>query len=141
MSGPGNADGLALARAAAALIGAPFRLHGRDPATGVDCVGLVSAALDAIGRGAAAPYGYGLRNRDIGPALHFTARAGFVDASGPLLPGDLLLVQPGPLQHHLLIQGESGAAIHAHAGLRRVVSTPAPLTGPILRHWRLAPSN
>ncbi len=85
MSGAGNADGLALARAAAALIGAPFRLHGRDPAKGVDCVGLVSAALAAIGRKAEAPSAYGLRNRDIGPALHFAAKAGFVDASGPML--------------------------------------------------------
>ena len=29
----------ALAEAAAALVGSRFRLHGRDPATGLDCIG------------------------------------------------------------------------------------------------------
>ncbi len=37
-----NAD---LAAAALNLIGTPFRLHGRDPATGLDCVGLVAEAM------------------------------------------------------------------------------------------------
>ncbi len=135
-----SGDASAFARAAAGLAGAPFCLHGRDPATGLDCVGLVHAALAAIGRETPAPCGYGLRNRDIGPALAFVAPAGFAETSGPSLPGDLLLVQPGPLQQHLLIVGEDGAAIHAHAGLRRVVITPPPCPWPILRHWRLAPS-
>lgn len=142
MSGP--SFGIALAHAAAALIGTPFRLHGRDPATGLDCVGLVHAALAAIGRNTPAPCDYGLRNRHISHALGFVSKAGFTHASGPALPGDVLLVEPGPLQHHLLILGVDDAAIHAHAGLRRVVSTPWPSTEPdpwpVLHRWRLIPS-
>ncbi|KPL68941.1 hypothetical protein SZ64_13025 [Erythrobacter sp. SG61-1L] len=134
-----NAQGSALARAAAGLAGVPFRLHGRDPASGLDCVGLVHAALAAIGREAPAPCHYGLRNRDIAHALSFLTRAGFAETTTSPLPGDLLLTQPGPLQHHLLIHGEGGAAIHAHAGLRRVVITPPPLPWPVLRRWRLSP--
>lgn len=130
-------NGVALALAAEALIGTRFRLHGRDPATGLDCVGLVAAALEAIGRPASAPSAYGLRNRDIAAVLAFAPRAGFGEISGPALPGDVLLVRAGPLQEHLLIAAPGGRFVHAHAGLRRVVATPGPLACPILRHWRL----
>ena len=41
--------GCQLAAAALYLVGAPFRLHGRDPRTGVDCVGLVLLALEGAG--------------------------------------------------------------------------------------------
>lgn len=120
------------ALAAQALVGTRFRLHGRDPATGLDCVGLVAAAL-----GATAPNGYRLRNRDIAAALAFAPAAGLTDVSGTIEPGDVLLVRSGPAQHHLLVAGARGGFIHAHAGLRRVVATPGPLPWPVERHWRL----
>lgn len=126
MSGP------TVALAAEALIGAPFRLHGRDPATGLDCVGLVAAALGARG-----PLGYHLRNRDISALLAFAPAAGLIDADGPVEPGDVLLAHSGPAQHHLLIADTRGGFVHAHAGLRRVVATRAPLPWPTERHWRL----
>ena len=129
--------GDALAQAAQTLAGTRYRLHGRDPRTGLDCVGLLAAALRAIGREAPAPSRYGLRNRDIAGALAFAPLAGLVDAPGPVRSGDVLLVRPGPLQHHLLIAGAAGDFIHAHAGLRRVVATPGPIAWPVLRHWRL----
>ena len=124
--------GLDVALAARALIGVRFRLHGRDPATGLDCVGLVAAAL-----GVAAPIRYRLHNRDISAALAFAPTAGLTDVCGPIEPGDVLLVRSGPAQHHLLVAGPDEGFIHAHAGLRRVVATPAPLVWPIERHWRL----
>ena len=130
--------GEALAQAALALVGARFRLHGRDPATGLDCVGLVAASLAAIGREARAPPRYALRNSDIGAALGLAPAAGLVGATQPTLPGDVLLAVPGPLQHHLLIAGANGEFIHAHAGLRRVVVPPGPLACPPARRWRLA---
>lgn len=133
MSGAGTA----LAAAAEALVGTPFRLHGRDPASGLDCVGLVAAALASIGRPAPAPRAYGLRNRAISDLLGFASRAGLAEADGAILAGDVLLVRPGPLQHHLLIAAENARFVHAHAGLRRVVATPGPLASPIVRHWRL----
>lgn len=121
-----------IARAAEALVGTRFRLHGRDPATGLDCVGLVAAAL-----GSRAPAGYGLRNSDIADALAFAASIGLTEVSGAFQPGDVLLVHAGPVQHHLLVVGTANNFIHAHAGLRRVVATPAPLASPVERHWRL----
>ena len=130
-------SGCALAEAAERLIGTRFRLHGRDPATGLDCVGLLVAALAAIGRDPPVPRGYGLRNSDIAPVLAFAAPMGLVPAEGPQLPGDVLLVCAGPLQEHLLIAAAAPRFIHAHAGLRRVVATPGPLAWPLLRHWRL----
>jgi hypothetical protein len=52
-----------LAAQARALVGAPFRLHGRDPETGLDCLGVLAAALAACGISARLPNGYVLRNR------------------------------------------------------------------------------
>ena len=95
--------GVRLAAAAEALVGAPFRLHGRDPATGLDCVGVVTAALSAIGRQAKEPQGYGLRNRSIARLLALAEVNGFAETCEPIAVGDLLLVRPGPAQHHLLL--------------------------------------
>jgi hypothetical protein len=38
----------------------------------------------------------------------------------------------------LLLTAPPHGFVHAHAGLRRVVTTPAPLPWPIECHWRLA---
>ena len=130
-----SAGGAALAAAAEALVGTPFRLHGRDE-WGLDCVGLVIAALKATGCEPEALADYQLRQRDIRPWLGCIAQLGLQVATGPIAPGDVLLVRPGAAQHHLLVASRSGGFVHAHAGLRRVVHSPAPLTWPVLRHWR-----
>lgn len=52
------------------------------------------------------------------------------------MPGDVLLVRPGPAQVHLLVCARDGRFVHAHAGLRRVVAMPGPHGWPVLRHWR-----
>ncbi len=127
-----------LAQAARRFVGAPFRLHGRDPATGLDCVGLVAAALTAMGRTPILPQTYALRNSDITKLLGFAAANAFQDSAGPVEPDDLLLVKPGPAQFHLLIAEHSGSFIHAHAGLRRVVRMPGPLGLTVHRHWHLS---
>ena len=134
----GTMTGAQLAVAAEALVGAPFRLHGRDPASGLDCVGVAAAALSKIGRAVREPDGYGLRNRSIARLLALAEANGFAEARGPLAAGDLLLVRPGPGQHHLLLAAGPDRFIHAHAGLRRVVAQPGPLPWPIERRWRLA---
>ncbi len=139
MSETGEAAGEALAYAARSLIGTRFRLHGRDPAGGLDCVGLVAAALAAIGRNGAAPLAYGLRNSSIADALDYARRAGLEETEGPIRPGDVLLMQSGPAQQHLLVAAAANRFIHAHAGLRRVVETPCLPVWPLLRHWRLRP--
>ena len=131
----------AVAQAAEALVGTRYRLHGRAPETGLDCVGLVHAALSRAGLSPRAPMGYRLRSLDIEPLLAFAAKSGLRPARGLTSPGDILLVRAGSAQHHLyvaLVPGASGSArfAHAHAGLRRVVVHAGPLADPILRHWR-----
>lgn len=123
----------AFAGAAERFLGSPFRLGGRDPATGLDCVGLVACALSVD----EAPSGYRLRNSDIAAHLAFAARAGFRPAGGPIRRGDLILAQPGPAQHHLLVALGPARFIHAHAGLRRTVIHAGPLAWPERMRWRL----
>lgn len=129
---------VSLAQAAGQFIGAPFRLHGRDPVSGLDCVGLIASALNATGQTPVVPQAYALRNSNIAKLLEFASANDFCEASGPIEPGNILLVQPGPAQFHLLIAEHSNSFIHAHAGLRRVVRMPGPLGWTILRQWRLS---
>ncbi|WIW87236.1 MULTISPECIES: peptidoglycan endopeptidase [unclassified Sphingobium] len=115
---------------ARALLGVPFRLHGRSDA-GLDCVGLAALAL---GR-ADVPCGYGLRSGGVGRAEAWLRAAGLrpVDRGGA---GDLALVRPGPLQLHLMI-GTGEGFVHAHAGLGRVVETPGASPWPVIGWWSL----
>ena len=123
---------------AEALVGADFRLHGRDPATGLDCIGLADAALRRAGAIPAAPKGYTLRNSSIARFLSHAEASGFDRASGPPERGDLLLVRTGPGQVHLMIALGRDRFVHAHAGLRRVVLHLGAQYWPVLHHWRLA---
>ena len=132
-------NGARFAEAASTFVGTPFRLHGRDPDTGLDCVGLVAASLLAIGYRPTVPRGYRLRNTSIDQWLGAAALSGFVAAAGPIRPGDLLLITPGPCQNHLMIADHDGRVIHAHAALGRVVRhANARETKPLMQ-WRLAP--
>ena len=131
------------AAAAEALCGAPFRLHGRDPATGLDCVGLVAAALECCGRLVAVPEGYALRALSVAPLLGFAPRNGFaaLDPRAPAKPGDLLRLRPSAIQAHLAIVLDRDRFVHAHAGLGKVVIAssigPGALPGEIIARWRL----
>lgn len=131
--------GEAFAQAALGLVGCSFRLHGRDPASGVDCVGLIAAALAASGSRAIAPSGYGLRNLGIDPWLPFAAQSGLVSVQGKVRAGDILLIALGFAQHHLVIAADRQDVIHAHAGLRRVVRQPRDPAWQVIAHWRIAP--
>ncbi|MDO7834942.1 peptidoglycan endopeptidase [Sphingobium sp. HBC34] len=114
---------------ARALLGVPFRLHGRS-AAGLDCVGLAALAL-----GRAAPGAYGLRSGDVARAQGWLRDAGLRPvADGGA--GDLALVRPGPLQLHLMI-GTGAGFIHAHAGIGRVVETPGESPWPVIGWWGL----
>jgi len=127
----------ALAAAAMQLVGVPFRLHGRDPRLGLDCVGVLVAAFAAIGRVPRLPLHYRLRRANISDFLTGARELGLVDASGSLAPGDVLVVKPGPAQFHAAIVTQSKTIVHAHAGLGHVVASPAPLPWPVEHHWRL----
>lgn len=130
-------DAAAFAKAARALIGTPFRLRGRSPPHGIDCVGLVYCALSAIGRRPPALPHYSLRNTDFDCFFPLLEKAGFIQSCPSSEVGDLLLFRPSPAQYHLAILDVRDRIIHAHAGLGRVVSTPLSANETLIARWRL----
>jgi lipoprotein Spr len=112
---------------ARALIGVPFRLHGRD-LKGLDCVGVVAWAhrLEV-------PTGYRLRTADAAVVAEWLAARGFVPGMGR--PGDIVLLRPGGEQVHLGIVTADGI-VHADAGLGRVVESPWRDDWAVLGFWR-----
>lgn len=129
------------AEAAEKLVGCPFRLHGRKPASGLDCVGLVLCALDNAGLHAVAPPHYGLRNASCERQFATIPANGFAPVKARIECGDLLVVHPGPAQWHLLVVTSANHFVHAHAGLRKVVRSPLPAPWSIEQRWRLAAPN
>lgn len=132
--------GSAIALAARQCLGAPFRLHGRDPATGLDCVGLVAWALDRAGQGVMAPADYSLRMADSERVFAFAKAQQWQPLNAyPPRTGSILLLRPSPVQLHLGIV--AGAHfIHAHARLRRVVEAPLPPVADIVAAWAVPSS-
>lgn len=123
--------------AARALIGVPFRLHGRSAETGLDCVGLVVVALERSGHRtvrALTPASYGIRGGSVEAFRDGLRRAGLRTVR-KAAHGDMVLVQAGPAQIHLMIVSDHGH-IHAHAGLGRVVEMPGASAWPVLGRWR-----
>ncbi len=112
---------------ARAMLGIPFRPHGRD-ARGVDCVGLVGLAW-----GVEVPSGYAMRGTPHARIEQALASLGF-ELAATDVPGAIVLGAPGPGQLHLAIATGRGV-IHADAGARRVVERDAPLGWPLIAAW------
>lgn len=125
-----------LATAARNLIGVRFRLHGRDASIGLDCLGLIGAALAACCQNAILPSGYTLRSRHRPETEVLASSLGFEPVSGPRRPGDLLMLRPDACQYHFALATGLRDIVHAHAGLGRVVEGPLPDAWPIAGHWR-----
>lgn len=132
-----NDAGARFATAAEALIGCRFRLHGRDPDTGLDCVGVVGCALSSSGVRPVVPGGYGLRNLSVNQWLPLAEQSGLVPANDPLQRGDIVLVDLAHSQHHLAIVLDAQHVVHAHAGLRRVVRQPLDPAWHVRAQWRI----
>jgi cell wall-associated NlpC family hydrolase len=132
-------SGAALAAAARKLVGVPYRHDGRDPTTGLDCLGVLGAALAAVGRGAPLPARTALRWRRDPDVAAIATACGLLCADGPVALGDVLLVRCSPLQLHVLLAVQADRFVHAHAGLRRVVLGPRDPAWPIVGHWRHTP--
>ncbi|MEO6092190.1 MAG: hypothetical protein ABIT04_05935 [Novosphingobium sp.] len=130
-------SGAALAQAARALVGTRFLLHGRDPASGLDCIGVLAASLAAIGREPALPNGYALRTRQPGGLDDIARGCGLISATPPGRVGDVLLLRVGACQFHLMLAVDADRFVHAHAGLRRVALLDGEPGWPIVGRWRL----
>lgn len=128
----------ALGEVARSFVGTPFRLQGRDPATGLDCIGLVLASLAKVGVRLDLPADYRPRRRSFAVPDGALANAGLIAATRPHRSGDILLLRTEPAQAHAAIVHDGATIIHAHAGLGRVVSAPRPPDWPITAAWRLA---
>lgn len=114
---------------ARALTGVRFRLHGRSPEHGLDCIGLVALAYRRN-----APTGYPLRGITHLEMAQRLRQLGFVRRRRAPRRDDLIVVAPGPLQLHLGVWTGS-SLIHADAGLGRVVESPGPPRWPVLSIW------
>ena len=123
--------------AARSMVGVRFRPQGYDPATGLDCVGLVWAAYAAAGRELVRPGGYPLRGWSRERVEAALVAAGFAPVVGQLGMGDVLLIALAAGQYHLGLLG-SATFVHAHAGLRRVVETPVDAAMHDAARWRLS---
>ena len=121
---------MSAAARAIALVGARFRLHGRDAATGLDCVGVA-----AIAAGVDAPTGYAARGGDAARWARAIEARG-AERVDEARPGDVALVDAGAGQFHLAVMTEAGF-VHADARLRRVVERPGPLPWPLIGLWRM----
>ncbi|MEY4270698.1 MAG: hypothetical protein RLZZ58_1914 [Pseudomonadota bacterium] len=120
---PVDSVGARIFAAAQALVGTRFRLHGRDPATGVDCIGLALCAHAGAGVVLAAPDDYPLRGWPRARVENWILRAGLVRADGALRPGDVPVIDAGFGQWHFGIAGP-GMLVHADARRRRVIQAP-----------------
>lgn len=122
---------------ARALVGVAFRLHGREAATGVDCIGLAALALKEAGHrniAALTPGGYSVRGGALARFIEGLVTAGLRPVR-KLRAGDLVLVRAGVAQFHLMIATGKGH-VHAHAALGRVVEMPGPSPWPVIATFR-----
>jgi cell wall-associated NlpC family hydrolase len=124
--------------AAKRLVGTGFRLQGRDPATGLDCIGVVIAAYAAAGVKLAALDDYPLRGTALADALAAIAASGLTRRESAAAAGDVALYALPAGQLHVALLGPA-SLIHADAGLRRVVEAPlARLPAPLACwHWTM----
>ncbi len=106
--------------AAHACVGARFRLQGRDPATGLDCIGLVVWSAQQCGLALPDASDYLLFDN---PArLDGAIARAPLEAIDPraLAPGDMVRLMSSSQPLHLAIFGDD-SLIHADIRLRKVV--------------------
>lgn len=115
-------------RRARALVGTPFVAQGRDPAIGLDCVGLALLAYGVEATGVCDDYRLSGVHRSA--ILNFT-RAKFRRVARPKRrAGDLLMLRPGTAQWHLAIWTGDGL-VHADIVSRKIVERPGPPEWPV----------
>jgi cell wall-associated NlpC family hydrolase len=120
-------------RRARSLVGSPFRPQGRDPQTGLDCVGLVLWVFQIEARPVRRDYrlsGEHLSELDKTLSNQFQRLPAAMKAAG-----DILLCRVRHGQAHLAIEC-GGSIIHADAKVRRVVERRGECAWPIIAAFR-----
>lgn len=118
---------------ARALVGSRFRPQGRDPATGLDCVGLVLRAFEIPADKVRQNYRLrGPHKLELEHQLAIRFRRVRAEAR---CAGDVLLCAVLPDVMHLAVQC-AGSFIHADSRLRRIVETPGAPPWPIVAAFR-----
>ena len=117
---------------ARALVGTRFRPQGRDPQTGVDCVGLVLATF-GLAQGSVRR-NYRLRG-DHSAEIERELAFHFRRVRSAVRPGDLMLLAAAADQFHFGIITDRGF-VHADARIGRVVETPGEPRWPVLGIFR-----
>jgi murein DD-endopeptidase / murein LD-carboxypeptidase len=109
-----------LAAAAADCVGAKFRLQGRDPSTGLDCVGLLVWCARQIGLTVSDQQDYVLDSSATLLTPHLIA-SGFRERGTLVAPaGDILIFNLNNCLNHAAICTTRGM-VHADIRFRRVV--------------------
>lgn len=114
---------------ARSLVGVRFRPQGRNPQTGLDCVGLVLLAF-----GLPTDFGrrdYRMRGSGKGELLAALKPKFRRIARTQMRVGDLMVAETAPGQLHLAIRSGTGL-IHADAGLGKVVERPGLMPWPMV---------
>ena len=119
---------------ALALVGTAYRPQGRDPAQGLDCIGLCLVAYDLPASLARDDYRLRGDHRDEIEAALLARFRRLPRARAR--PGDLLLMLPAADHLHLGILTALGF-VHADNRLRRVVETPGLPCWPVAGTYRL----
>jgi cell wall-associated NlpC family hydrolase len=120
-------------RRARSLAGSPFRPQGRDPQTGLDCVGLILRVFQIDATHVRRDYrlrGEHLSELDETLSNHFERVPAAMKAAG-----DVLLCRVRQGQAHLAIEC-GGSIIHADAKLRRVVERRGSCAWPVIAAFR-----
>lgn len=106
--------------AARACVGTPFLHQGRNYDSGLDCVGLIVVAAQALGLSVPHRADYG-RQPEQARLVQEMAMSGLVPtAVADRTPGDILVFQVGRYPRHLALMSDKGM-IHAWAQTGRVV--------------------
>lgn len=102
-------DSSLIVEAARAMVGVPFRMHGRSR-KGIDCVGLVIHSLSAAGLQVEDAFDYGWLER---PERLRRELARIGTQRAQVRPGHVLLLILDGRAGHMGIAGSCGTAIHA----------------------------
>lgn len=124
----------AIVAAVRRCVGTPFRMQGRLPGTGLDCLGVVAEAARAAGGELRLP-AYTLDGDHAALTRSWPTALGCV-AVDKAEAGDVLVTAPSRHRRHFAVVTPAGV-VHAHAGIGRVVEGPLDRDWSVLAAWRL----